>query len=301
MREKRSLSPVEELRKEKLEKLERCFSELESYKQNKLRLQHPTFFVPGWTSEDCAAWKEPYKKIPPKYKRYYRPAKQWIDKITVNKEKAHFVEFTNDETKNSPSFLELGKYLKRKIIQVAGSQPVNLIGHSMGGLDIRSAIIDDDEPILNIKNVITVGTPNNGTVESALLGNKCIQKIIKKFKNFEPWHLTQGYNLYCNSGPIKTINVIENRLKLLNRLEKFYVLMGLKDSTVKSSPKLKKEGIKQQEYDEKVKILQTSSAEHSGENGITQDPRVFLPVFKILCGIELIDSFNHGYIYMKGD
>jgi len=36
MRQKRPLSPVEELRREKLEKLEKCFTELETYKKNKL-------------------------------------------------------------------------------------------------------------------------------------------------------------------------------------------------------------------------------------------------------------------------
>ncbi|UCB56848.1 MAG: hypothetical protein JSV30_06555 [Candidatus Omnitrophota bacterium] len=299
MGEKRPLNPVEELRRDKLEKLKKCFSELEGYKRNKLTLQYPVFFVPGWTCEDCAAWKKPYEKIPKKYKEYYKPAKYWIDEIIENKEQAHFIEFTDQESKDSPSFMKLGEYLKKKLIAITQERPINLVGHSMGGLDIRSAISDVKEPALNTRNVITVGTPNNGTLEAGLLNWKFVQDMVKKFKKMKDYHIIQGCNLYRGSNPIREINEPKERLNLLEKIDKFYVFMGLRDSTVKSSPKLKKDGISEDLYEEKVKIIQTASAEHSGKDGITQDPRLFLPIIKILCGIELKDDFNHGYIYRK--
>ncbi len=296
---KRSSDPVEELRRQKLEKLEKCFAELESYKKNKLKLQYPAFFVPELAGEDCSAWMKPYKNIPKRYKKYYRPAKYWVDEIIENKEQAHYVIFAEEESENSASFLELGKYLKKELVDLAQGDPINLVGHSMGGLDIRSAILDNEKPTLNIKNVITVGTPNNGTVEAGLLRFKFIQKIAEKFANFKKHQIVQGRNLFSNSKPIKTINSIENRLNLLSGIDKFFVFMGLRDSTVKGSPKLDEGGIPEDIYEEKVKIIQTSSAEHSGKNGITQDPRLFLPIIRILCGIELEDDHNYGYIYRK--
>ena len=276
MRQKRSLSPVEELRREKLEKLEKCFAELETYKKNKLRLQCPVFFIPGWTGENCAAWKEPYPNIPKKFKKYYRPARHWIDEIIENKEQAHYVTFSDEESENSPSFIELGGYLKRKLLDLARDNPINLVGHSMGGLDIRSAIVDDAQPLLNVKNVVTVGAPNSGTFEAGLLRFKFILNIVGKFKKFAEHHIGQARSLYSGSEPVNKINTRDNRIKMLNRIEKFYVLMGLRDSAVKGSPKLNKDGIPQELYEEKVKTIQTSSAEHSGKNGITQDPRLFL-------------------------
>ncbi|MBL7131737.1 MAG: hypothetical protein ISS45_10140 [Candidatus Omnitrophica bacterium] len=299
MWQKRPLSPVEELKKEKLENLERCFSELESYKQNKLILQYPVFFIPGWTGEDCAAWQELYPKIPKQYKKYYLPAKYWIEKIIGNKESAHFITFTEEESESSPSFFELGRHLKRKLLNITNNRPFNLVGHSMGGLDIRSAIIDEGQPVLNVKNVITVGTPNNGTFMAGLLRFKSVLKLLRRFKKFKSHHITQGYNLYSGSEPIKKINALENRLKLLNGIEKFYIFMGLRDGTVGGSPKLDKAGLQRELYEDRVKVIQTSSAEHSGKDGITQDPRLFLPTIKVLCGIELKDNYNRGYIYRK--
>ncbi len=299
MKEEKSLDPAEELRKEKLEKLEKCFSELESHKPAKLKLLYPTFFVPGWTGENCAAWKEPYKDILKKYKKYYRSAKDWIEEIIDNKDDAHYITFSDEESENSPSFMELGKCLKKQLIDIAQNKPINLVGHSMGGLDIRASILDDGQPKLNVKSVITVGTPNNGTPEAGLFGIGFIRKFVER--KFKPHHIAQGHSMYSSGEFIKTINTIENRLKLLNSVDKFYVLMGLRDSVVKGSPKLNKDGIPEVLYEEKVKTIQTSSAEHSGKDGITQDPRLFLPVIKILCGIEMKDDYNYGYIYRKLD
>lgn len=294
-------NPVVKLRKQKLEKLGKCYSELETYKTNKITLEYPSFFIPGWTGENCAAWKEPYLGVRKKYRKYYKPVMNWLEEIVTNKNNAHFIEFSYEESDRSESFLEMGQYLKKKILNIAGTQPINLIGHSMGGLDIRAALLDEKEPVLNAKNIITVGTPNNGTPEAGILGNALIKKIISKFKKFRPSQIIQGVNLSCSSEPMRYINTLENRVKLIERVEKFFILMGLKDFTVRISPKLDKDGIDENKYNEVVKVIQTSSAEHSGKNGITQDPRLLLPMVKILCGIEIKDDFNRGYIYRKDD
>lgn len=179
------------------------------------------------------------------------------------------------------------------------NEPINLIGHSMGGLDIRAAILDDEEPGLNIKNVITVGTPNNGTGEAGLFGIRSIRDLFRRFKGLKPYQIAQGHSMFSKGKFIQSVNTLKNRLKLLNRIEKFYVFMGLRDAVVKGSPKLNLDGIVE-DIRKKVKVIQTSSADHSGKDGITQDPRIFLPIIKVLCGIELEDNFNYGYIYIKG-
>lgn len=296
MREDRPLGPVEELRREKLEKLKKCFSELNGYAVNKLRLQYPTFFIPGWTGEDCAAWLTPYKDLLKKYQQYYQPVSHWIDEIIENPENAHYVTFSSDETCNSESFVELGSYLKKKIISATPEQYVNLVGHSMGGLDIRAAMIDDD--ILRVKNIITVGTPNNGSPEAGLLKYPLVRNIMNGIKPLAPHHFKQCYNIRPDSQQMKLINSKENRLNLLNRVERFYIFMGLRDSTVRRSPILNNEGLPDEIYSNKVKVIQTSSAEHTGKDGVTQDPRILLPIIKTLCGIKLTDDYNHGYIYV---
>lgn len=284
--EKKLLNPAWELRRERLENLERCFSELESYKRNKLKLQYPVFFVPGWTSEDCTAWKVASPDIPKKFRKYYLPARYWIEEIISNKKQAHFITFTDKQTKSSPSFIELGKHLKRKVLRIANGCPINLVGHSMGGLDIRAAVLDSKKPFLKIKNVVTVGTPNNG--ERRI-------KFLLKIKKYSKHHKEQGLNMHPRSEVMKIMDSVESRIKLLRSVEKFYVFMGMQDSAVMKSPKLNKEGISNTLYKSKVKIIQTSSAKHSGEDGITQDPRIFLPIIKVLCGIRLRDNFNYGY------
>ena len=298
MRKIKETNPAKDLRRAKLEALERCYNELESYKIAKLKLQYTTFFIPGWTGENCAAWKDPYDKIPEKYKAYYKPAKYWIGEIIENKDDAHFVNL-QEESKKSNSFIELGKQLKNRLFDLVKDSPINLVGHSMGGLDIRAAVIDTDSPKLNVKNVLTVGTPNNGTGEAGLFGIGTLRKIIMQLKKFEPYHIAQGRSMFSKGKAIEFINSLDSRLRLLSNIDNFYVLMGLRDSVVKGSPKLDLSNVVRN-MSEKVKVIQTSSAEHSRGHGITQDPRLFLPTVKILCGIELEDNFNYGYINKKG-
>ncbi len=290
MKDDESLNPADKINREKLESLKKCTLELESYRSNKLKLKCHTFFVPGWTSEDCAAWLKPYEEIPKKYKDYYWPVAHWIDEIIENKELAHYITFTDEETKSSPSFMELGGYLKRKVLDLAQDNPVNLVGHSMGGLDIRAAILDSVKPFLKVKNVITVGTPNNG--------NKFVNLLVK-IKNYPEHWKKQCLSMHPDSEAIKSINSLESRLKLLNSIDKFYVFMGMRDMAVTKSPKLNKEGLATSLCEQKIMTIQTATAEHSGKDGITQDARISLPIIKILTGIKLRSSGNKGYIFQK--
>lgn len=299
----RPTSPVEEMRAEKLADLKKDFAELESYKKNKHTLQYTTFFVPGWTGEDCGAWKSFPSKEELKgiwrYKEFYRPVKLWIEDIFGNSTQAHYITFTDKDSRRSPSFKELGRILKGEIIKKAGKSPVNLVGHSMGGLDIRAAILDDKGPKLNIKNVITVGTPNNGVTASGILELKIAREVMGKFGKKEEHHVKQCHNMATNGRYIKELNTAQNRKKLLEAIDAFYVLMGLRDPVAGNSPKLKKDCIPAELYKEKVRLYQVPSAEHSGKDSITQDPRMVFRIIRVLCGDPLIEKGNKGYIHKK--
>ena len=83
------------------------------------------------------------------------------------------------------------------------------------------------------------------------------------------------------------------------RIESFLIFMGMKDITVQNSPKLRLEDVPRDIYQAKFHVYQTSGTEHSGRFSITRDPRVLLPVIKSLCGVELKDDLNHGFIVRK--
>lgn len=298
------LDDLTQEKEKKLKELEQCYIELSSHKKNKLILEYPTFFVPGWTGENSATWLQPYeikksnKFYEPKYSKFYRPIFDWINEIVENSKDAHPVMFTEEETSKSLDFIALGKYLKRKIFEIVKNAPINLVGHSMGGLDIRAAILDDDKYTLNVKTVITLGTPHNGTAEAGLLYLPTFKRLVKKMAGWPSHHIAQGYSMFYKSIFIQQINTTDNRLKFLNSVSKFYDFMGLEDLVVKDSPKLNLEGIGDS-MRSKVETFQVAMAKHSGEAEITKDPRVILPILKILSGIELKNSYNKG-VFEKG-
>jgi len=304
MNDEKPIDATEQARQEKLKQLEKDFYELKSYQKKKLKFLYPTFFVPGWTSENCATWKYPYTPNKPNkfyethYSKYYRPMLDWINEVVDNKNDAHYITFSEQETSKSFDFVSLGKHLKNKVAELTKDSPVNLVGHSMGGLDIRAAILDNERPKLNIKNVITVGTPNNGESESWFLGFRIIREWAQRFKGYTPYHIAQARSMFSKGPFIQSINSVENRLKLLNDVSSFYVFMGFRDFVVKGSPKLSVDGI-DENLRKKIKLFQIPFDEHTGEFEITQDPNTILPILKILCGIEIKDTLNRG-IFKKG-
>ncbi len=286
------LNPVTQIRKERLEQIKRCFDELKSYEQKKLRLDRPVFFVPGWCGKDCSAWLIQYKDAKGPDKEYSLPMKYWTDQIIENNDMAHFVTFTEEEEKGSSSFIELGLCLKKKILSLLGSSSVNLVGHSMGGLGVRAAISDTAEPSLSVENVITLGTPNRGSRLGATL--------VKTLK-YPEYQKQQALSMHPTSSAMKFIDSIKERINMLGSIKKFYSFLGGKDWTVGRSPLLNDKDIPISLYRQKVKKVDFLGAKHTGDDGLTQDPRYILAVIKILCGMPLKSSpKNFGYIVRSG-
>ena len=102
-----------------------------------------------------------------------------------------------------------------------------------------------------------------------------------------------------NSEDIKRINGADCWGVVSERINNFLIFMGMKDMTVQNSPQLQLDKILKDTFQTRIRTFQTSSVEHTGRHGITQDPRILLPVIQALCGMELKDNNNHGFMEIK--
>jgi hypothetical protein len=147
---------------------------LEKLKEEKISLQRDVFFVPGWSDEKARCWSKCYRNG-------YTIMEDQIKLVTKNPEKAHFITFSEDESKKCESFLDFAKVLKKRIDNEVGlNTPIDLVGHSMGGLDIIAAITQGPNPLSNVKRCITVATPHRGSD----LGE--FQYILRKLRKQKP-------------------------------------------------------------------------------------------------------------------
>lgn len=277
--------PVQEMQKQRRKQKAEAKKKLENFVLNKISLQRPVFFVPGWTDETNVCWKTAYKNG-------YTPIKEWISKIYGNHHLAHYITFSNKESKKCRSFLDFAVILKTRIwSQIGGKTKFDIVAHSMGGLDADAAITDDNNPLENVHNFITVATPHLGS-ELGELG--------PKFKKYQPHHAIQCVNLDPDQLPIKFINTLEKRKILLNRIHKLYCLMGTQDMAVMRSARYNKNGLNSDLYKKMIEIVEFEGAGHSQKFGITQDPRAILAIINILTGVKLTKTdSNYGYIFKK--
>ena len=278
--------------KEREKSLRNCYETLMSYESAKIQLVNPTYFVPGWTAENSSIWSEEF----PSSEECYKPLKHWIDRIIVNPEYARIVDL-KEESQGSSSFVELGNRLKEKLVDHKENETISLVGHSMGGLDIRAAVLNDEKPVLKVRDFITLGAPNRGAFRAGYFKfDFFVQWFTKKEKPLTSDQLAQAKSMAMDSPDIREINQKKSWLTLTERIERFFIFMGLKDMAVQNTPEVDKEDIPEDIFKAKFKIIQTTGTEHTGRHGITQDPRIQLPVLSALCGLELKDEFNYGYV-----
>lgn len=283
-------SIVQDFIKERKNQRSESLAQLNAFKQSKITLRRPVFFVPGWTDEDCKCWsKGQWGQL---------SIRQWLEDIVTNFSNAHFINFI-DVTKDCKSFLDFGEVLKHKIWDLVGTdQEFDIIGHSMGGLNTRAAITQGD-PLLRTNKCLTVATPHQGDHLGGMqkfLRTSWFGKMIGKST---PYHIEQGKNLDPDYEPIKIINTDESRRLFLERINRLYQFKGTRDFCVKGSAIMMDYGIEPL-YKEKTEQIIVEGADHTGKIGICQDPRTILTIVKTLLDIELPrPDFNYGYIFKK--
>lgn len=273
--------PVQEMIEERKKQRQNAYNKLTELMRSKIEINRPVFFVPGWTDESCANWKCGY--------RNQAPMKEWISRIAKNPKILNFATFILEESKSCVSFIDFGKILKDKIeSEIGKQQEFDLVGHSMGGLDIRAAIAI--HAFKNVYNCITVATPHKGT---DLAG------IAAKIKNYPAHHKIQCQNLDPDYEPIQKINSLENRKAFLGGICKFYQFVGTRDMAVMKSAKIDKKDLPAA-LCEKIVTVEIGGATHSAEGGITRDVRVILATINIFMGAEPEKpKGNYGYVYRK--
>ena len=271
-----------------------ALSKLTEFKQNKITLKYPVFFVPGWTDESCSVWQVPYGGN--------QSVKQWLNEVAINPGLAQYITFI-EETKDCKSFLDFGEVLKNKIWKAIGKEQVfDLIGHSMGGLDIRAAITQGKAPLLNCRYCITVATPNCGDNLGGV-GNffeRYFRRLAQAIKKMLPYQVEQEKYLDPDYPPIKQINSLESRKLFLNSVTKFYELKGMEDSLVQGSAFIDKTDIEENLYKGKVAAIPIDGCEHVGVKGITLDPRTIAVIIYVLCDIDLKLQLGKNYGILPG-
>ena len=284
------------MQREREKALRNCFDELRSFEKNKLRLTRPTFFIPGWTGEDAKTWYDD-----PRPDELYKPVEYWLDRIIANRDFARRVTLEK-ESRESSNIFQFGANLKDRLLDEASGAVVNLVGHSMGGLVARAAVYASEGNPLRVHDLITLGTPNRGAFITKLFRfERFVDFFEKKVRPLTPQHVSQAQSMAMNSPDIRRLNSPDCWRVVSERIENFLIFMGMKDITVQNSPKLRLEDVPKDIYQAKFQIYQTSGTEHTGRFSITRDPRVLLPVMKSLCGIELKDDHNHGFVVMKSE
>ena len=272
---------VREMKEERKRQKQAALNKLKEFFRNKISLKRPVFFVPGWTDESCANWAQPYKS--------FLSIREWIERICNNRELVNFIKFSEKETIGANSFVDLGLLLKNKIESVIGPRnEFDLIGHSMGGLDIRAAI--ELHGLKNVVNCITVATPHKGT-EFGDIGPR-----IMKYK---PHHKIQCINMDPDHLPIQTINSSGNRKKFLRGVRNFCQFVGTRDMVVARNAKIDTEGL-DTSLCNKVTTVEIGGVTHSAKDGITRDVRTIVALVNILIGIQPEKpKYNYGYILRK--
>jgi len=246
----------------------------------KLALKRDVCFVPGWAGEDGQCWMEPYDGA----LKGHAAMRWWMERLvsSAGQQRVHFLTFSREESQARASFLEFAGLLKDKIHEVVGAKaPVDLVCHSMGSLDAIAAIAQPPTPLQQVATLVAVGSPLQGIFYGKLV--KPIDELLP-FLRWEPHHYIQVRNLNAEAAPMRLINTLETRQRLLNRVSALYTLEGTQDAVVMRSARLRTDGLSAI-LRRKITPRAIDGATHTGPAGITQDPRTARDIVSILAGL----------------
>lgn len=290
------IDPVQEESLKRKRQKEQALAKLASLAAQGVALRRRLFFVPGWSGEEGQAWKGYGKSL----LKGHASVKEWIDKLVRNRDQVTYVSylsFSPKESANAKSFLDFAEILKAKVrAKAKPDEPIDVIGHSMGGLDIVAAITQGRDALTNVQNCVTVASPFRGIAYSKFV--KDVDRLLP-WLHWEPYHHTQVRHMDHQAKAIRMINEVKNRVKLLERVRAFYQLEGTQDMTVMRNARLRTDGLPEG-LKKKITQLIVEGAAHSGASGITHDPRTLLYLISIIADLPLEKpKLNYGYLYVR--
>lgn len=275
----------------------------------KFELKRDVFFIHGWGDEANVCWTHPYTETGKNRRRdWYYTIKEWLDdKVVKRHERVHYVrllknesnakitydrrgkvhiDIDDDESFYFESFFEFAELLKDKVESQGITDRVDIVCHSMGGLDAVTAIAVDrtqdhegkiKSPCLkNVNMLITVSTPHQGSLAANLSDTKLAKILLRGSKYIR----IQGSNMRPTSPFITLLNERNIRNQLLERISFMHMFGGGSDPIVpRTRYKIKTDGLKKKNF---IIYPVIRLASHTQRMGITQDPRMHLQILRLL-------------------
>lgn len=255
-----------------------------------LALRRRVYFVPGFTDEDgLSCWGDAGG-------RGLCFASQ-LPEVCANPDLATFVDFETDgAAPRYENFIRFGAHLARLVARdragagpAAAAEEVDLVCHSMGGLDALAAIalLDDypelDAPLLaGVRNVITFDTPFLGF---AAASNPLLGRLKKMQRPDEPWLTSQLLAMETRS--LRIAEVAQARDRFLSRVQAFWPrgadnVAGLIEVPHESASFGEREEFAQAGRERYRDYRTWEDTSHSGAQGLTRDPRAIVEALEVL-------------------
>ena len=270
----------------------RARESLWEWTERPLTLQRRVYFVPGFTDEDgLSCWGEAGSRA--------LCLASELPQVCANADLATFVDF---EAGGAPpryeNFIRFGAHLARLVEQdraaagpAGGAAEVDLVCHSMGGLDALTAIaLLDDYPELDapplgaVRNVISFDTPFLGF---AAAGNPLLGKLKRMQRPDEPWLTSQLLAMETHS--LRIAEVAQARDEFLSRVRAFWPrgadnAGGLIEVPHESASFGEPEEFALASRERYRGYRAWEDTSHSGAKGLTRDPRAIVEALEILTG-----------------
>jgi pimeloyl-ACP methyl ester carboxylesterase len=257
----------------------RARAALREWTERPLTLRRRVYFVPGFTDEDGrSCWGDAGGR-------------------DLCPELATFVDFEADgAAPRYENFIRFGAHLARLVAQdrvVAGpagaAAEVDLVCHSMGGLDALAAIALledypelDAPPLAGVRNVITFDTPFRGF---AAASNPLLGKLKRMQRPDEPWLTSQLLAMETDS--LRIAEVAQARDEFLSRVQAFWPrgadnVAGLIEVPHESASFGEPAEFAPASRERYRGYRAWEDASHSGAKGLTRDPRAMVEALEIL-------------------
>jgi len=268
----------------------RARTALREWTERPLTLRRRVYFVPGFTDEDGrSCWGEAGGRD--------LCFVNQLPEVCANPDLATFVDFkVNGDPPRYENFIRFGAHLARLVAQdwagagpAGGAAEVDLVCHSMGGLDALAAIalLDDypeldAPPLAGVRNVITFDTPFLGF---AAASNPLLGKLKRMQRPDEPWLTSQLLAMETRS--LRIAEVAKARDEFLSRVQAFWPrgadnVAGLLEVPHESASFGEPDEFAQANRECYRGYRAWEDTSHSGAKGLTRDPRAIVEALEIL-------------------